>query len=464
MSRPSRQEFDSRVSRALADPAMQRIIAGEQDDIQAQLDLAREGIDWQALRRQVEEIRSHTVAHLDQYLDQFATNVEKHGGTVCFAATAEEACQYVLRLATQKDATSVVKAKSMLTEEIGLNEVLEAAGVKVVETDLGQFIVQLADERPFHILAPAIHKSLEQIRDLLSADSGEELPADANALTGFVSRRLREEFFSAAIGVSGCNFGVAATGSVVLVTNEGNGRLATTVPKTHVVVMGMDRLVPDFESLAPILNLLSWLGGGTRMTSYVTAISGPRRPADEDGPDELHVVIVDNGRSAILGSKYQKILNCIHCGACLDVCPVYRKIGGHAYGAVYSGPLGAVLAPLLEGLEQYPELPFASSLCGACTEVCPARIPLADYLLELRGDVVAAGLEPPAWRFGMRLFSRLTSHPRLWGAAESLGRLGRWAPGLLGPWTQSRDLPVVPRHNFRARWRRGERAPEPEGG
>ena len=241
MSRLSRQAFDSRVGCALADPATQRIIAGEQDDIQAQLDLARKGIDWQALRRQVEEIRSHTVAHLDQYLDQFATNVEEHGGTVCFAATAEEACEYVLGLARQKDAKSVVKVKSMLTEEIGLNEVLEAAGVKVVETDLGQYIVQLADERPFHILAPAIHKSLEHIRDLLSGDSGEELPADAGALTGFVSRRLREKFFSASIGVSGCNFGVAATGSVVLVTNEGNGRLTTTVPKTHVAVMGMDR-------------------------------------------------------------------------------------------------------------------------------------------------------------------------------------------------------------------------------
>ena len=176
------------------------------------------------------------------------------------------------------------------------------------------------------------------------------------------------------------------------------------------------------------------------------------------------MVIVDNGRSAILGSKYQKILNCIHCGACLDVCPVYRKIGGHAYGAIYSGPLGAVLTPLLEGLEQHPELPFASSLCGACTEVCPARIPLADYLLELRCDAVAAGLEPAAWRFGMRLFSRLTSRPRMWGAAESLASLGRWVPGLLGRWTQTRDLPVVPRHNFRARWRRGERAPDPEGG
>jgi L-lactate dehydrogenase complex protein LldF len=261
------------------------------------------------------------------------------------------------------------------------------------------------------------------------------------------------------------------------VTNEGNGRMTTTLPRTHIVVMGAERLVPDLESLEPILAVLPWMGGGTRMTSYVTAISGPRRAADEDGPEELHVVIVDNGRSSILGGKYQKILNCIRCGACLDVCPVYRKIGGHAYGAAYSGPIGAVLAPLLDGFDRHPELPYASSLCGACSEVCSARIPLADYLLELRADMVKLGSDSRSWELGFRGFSETAKRPGVWDAAERIAGVAsrplasggaiRRAPGLPGLWTRTRDLPAVAGVSFRRLWRRrpsDERGVEGTGG
>jgi L-lactate dehydrogenase complex protein LldF len=477
VSRTTRAAFDQQVDKALGDATLQEVIREGQDFMQVFHEQARRENDWPALLEQVEAVRSHTIEYLDYYVDQFATNVERNGGVVFFAATAEEAQAHVLALAEQKRARLIVKAKSLLTEEIGLNGALEAAGIEVVETDLGEVIIQLAHEKPFHIVAPAIHKSLDQIRVLLSAAAGEELPADPAALTAFARLYLREKFFAADIGISGCNFGVASTGSVVLVTNEGNGRMTTTLPKAHIVVMGVERLVPDFESLEPILAVLPWMGGGTRMTSYVTAISGPRRAPDEDGPEELQVVIVDNGRSSILGGKYQKILNCIRCGACLDVCPVYRKIGGHAYGAVYSGPIGAVLAPLLDGFERHPELPYASSLCGACSEVCSARIPLADYLLELRADMVKIESGSRAWQLGFRGFSETTVRPRVWDAAERVAGVAsrplasggaiRRAPGLPGLWTRTRDLPAVAAVSFRRLWRRRpshERGVEGTGG
>ena len=282
----------------------------------------------------------------------------------------------------------------------------------------------------------------------------------------FARQALREKFLAADMGISGCNFGVASTGTIVLVTNEGNGRMTTTLPRTHVVVMGMERLVPDLESLEPILTVLPWAGAGERITSYITAINGPRRDGDRDGPEELHVVIVDNGRSAILGSPYQKILHCIRCGACLDVCPVYRKIGGHAYDSVYPGPIGAVLSPLLDGRERHAELPFASSLCGACSEVCSARIPLADYLLQLRAEAVETGMGSKLWSAGLRGFAEVTRRPRVWSWAERAGELvlrpfarRGWVqkgPGPLGVWTRTREFPALARRSFRRTWQRRE--------
>lgn len=462
MTSDTRRAFERRVDRALGDTALQHVVRNGQDYVHELQERTREGLDWDGLLDRVEAVRTHTIAHLDHYVAEFAANVEKNGGVVYFAATAAEARDYVAQVALGKGVRLAVKTKSMVTEEIALNPALAVLGVEVVETDLGEFIIQLAGEKPFHIITPAIHKSIAQIRDLLSTVAGEELPPEAEALTRFARQTLRQKFLTAELGISGANFGVAATGSIALLTNEGNGRMTTTLPKTHVVVMGVERLVPDLESLEPLLAVLPLAATGARITSYVSIISGPRRADDGDGPEELHVVIVDNGRSTLLGSKYQSVLDCIRCGACLDVCPVYGKIGGHAYGAVYPGPIGAVLNPLLEGLDRHHELPLASSLCGACTEVCSARIPLADLLLELRRDGVEAGLEPVSWRVGMRGYARVAGSPRLWSAGASGGlraarlvaglKLERWLPGVLGAWTRVRDLPRLSRHTFRARW------------
>jgi L-lactate dehydrogenase complex protein LldF len=458
----SRRAFDARVSGALGDAALQRVLRDGQDYVQALAAPARARPEWDAALDEIARVRAETLAHLERYVAQFADNVERVGGHVFFAADAAEAREHVVGLARAGAVRRIVKSKSMVTEEIGLNPALEAAGAEVVETDLGEYIVQLSGERPFHILKPAIHLSVERIRALFSAVAGRDVGDDPPSLTRYARDVLRDKFLAADMGITGANFGVAASGSIVLVTNEGNGRMTTTLPRTHVVVMGVERLVPALPDLEAILAVLPRAGVGLRTTAYVTAITGPRRPGEADGPEELHVVIVDNGRSRLLGGRYEQVLSCIRCGACLDVCPVYRKIGGHAYDAVYSGPIGAVLSPLLEGLERHPDLPFASSLCGACSEVCSARIPLAEMIRELREDAVAQGLASPVWGAGLAAYAEVTRRPRLWRALERLALpLLRRAPldgarlrgrGPLGPWTRERDLPRGEGRSFRAAW------------
>lgn len=461
------------IERTLGDPVLQQTIRTRQDnrrDLQRQA--AAELPDWEAWKEAVAELRSHTLAHLDAYLEEFVDNLERRGGQAYFAADAAEACDYVVSLASAKGASLIVKSKSMLSEEIRLNAALEAAGVQAIETDLGEFIIQLAHERPFHILGPASHKTLEQICALFHELTPEHLPPEPQALAAFARRYLREKFLSAQIGITGCNFAVASEGAIVLVTNEGNGRLCSTLPPTHVVLMGIERLVPDLSGLEPLLTVLPRSANGLRATTYMQIISGPRRSDREDGPRELHVVIVDNGRSRILGSSYRPILRCIRCGACLDNCPVYRSIGGHAYGPVYSGPIGAVLTPLLEGLDLYGHLPSASTLCGACDDVCSARIPLTDLLLDLRRDVVAKRLSARGWELGMRGFAEITRHPNLWSGAVRLAHLAlrpwvragfiRRGLGPLHRWTAGRDFPAVPPRSFRALWRRGANTSERE--
>ena len=463
MSEATRQAFDERVARALGDAELRATIRLNQDYMQDRGVACREEIDWPAWRDAVAEVRRHTVAHLDAYLAQFMASVERRGGEVFCAADAAEARAYVVELARRKQARLIVKGKSMVSEEIELNPALQELGAEVVETDLGEFIIQQCGERPFHLVGPALHKSTAQICELFCSLAGEQLPEDPTELTRFARRRLRPKFLAADMGITGGNFGVADTGTVMLVTNEGNGRMTTTLPRTHVVVMGIERIVPDFASLEPILTLLPWAGGGERVTTYFTAITGPRREGDLDGPEELHVVLVDNGRSRLLGGGYQDVLHCIRCGACLDNCPVFRQIGGHAYNATYSGPIGAVLMPLLEGLPEHADLPFASSLCGACSEVCSAGIKLCEHLRSLRTEAHDCDDSARAWQAGLSGYAELTRHPRLFGLGERLARLGlrpwargevvRQAPGPLAAWTRSRDLRLPAPRSFRRLWR-----------
>ena len=420
---PAAAGFDAIVRTTVGDEVLQRWLADYQVVSEQWHDAALAELgDVEAWRDVVSAVREHTVAHLDRYLSQFADRVEAGGGHVFFAATASEAREYVVGVARRAGAQHIVKAKSMVTSEIDLNPALEALGAEVAETDLGEYIIQLSGEKPYHITGPALHKTLPQIRKLFSQEAGAELPEDPDSLAAFARSTLREKFLRADMGISGANFGIASTGTIVLVTNEGNGRMSTTLPRTHVVVMGMERLVPDWGSLEPVLTMLTRAGTGERATTYVSAITGPRREDDVDGPEELHVVIVDNGRSRLLGTRYQSVLHCIRCGYCADCCPVYRTMGGHAYESPYTGPIGAVLTPLLDGIEGREHLPFASTLCGACQAECPAKVPLADLLLQLRADVVEAHRSPASWRVGFKAFAAVSRRPRLWTVGLARGR------------------------------------------
>ena len=408
----------------------------------------------QELREAARRIRTRTVAELDRHLGTFADAVEARGGHVAFCRTAEEAREYVVDVCRRAGAQLAAKSKTMVGEEIGLNPALEAAGVRPVETDLGEYMIQLAGTHPAHIVAPAIELTRDDVARVLSEVDGVPVEPELPALMAAARRQLRAAFLSADVGITGANFGVAETGSICLVTNEGNGRLVTALPRVHIALMGMERVVPTTAELSVLLKLLARSGTGQALTVYTTLLTGPRRPGEEDGPEEFHVVVLDNGRSNVLRTRYREMLNCIRCGACLNVCPVYRKSSGGAYGPVYSGPMGAVLVPLLVGLERAPELPHASSLCGACTEACPVKIPLHEYLLELRRDLVGGGVASRAERLAFSLWSLAWSRPWAYRLSTSLARLGRPFGALAGPgraWARGRALPALARRRFRDR-------------
>jgi L-lactate dehydrogenase complex protein LldF len=340
----------------------------------------------------------------------------------------------------------------MASEEIGLNRALEAVGIRAVETDLGEYILQLAGGHPVHIVAPAIEKTSSDVAALFTKLEGRPVGTDLQDLLPVARAHLREVFLTADVGVTGVNFAVAETGSICLVTNEGNGRFVSALPRVHVALMGMERLVPTTADLAVMLKLLGRSGTGQRLTTYSTVLTGPRREGEEDGPDELHVVVLDNGRSNLRRGRYREMLACIRCGACLNVCPVYRKTGGAAYGPVYSGPMGAVLAPLLVGLENAPSLPHASSLCGACTEACPVKIPLHELLLDLRRDLVEQRVAPWWERLAFTLWSYAWSSPAGYRITTALARLGQPLGGVAGPgreWTRGRRLPRLAARRYR---------------
>src|SRR5947209_4732285 len=319
--------------------------------------------DSEKLRDHAKRIKEHTLANLDKYLEQLEASVQRNGGQVHWASTAEEARQTVLQIAKQSNCKQAVKSKSMTSEEIHLNAALEASGIEVTETDFGEFIIQLAGERPSHLVAPAVHHTRESIARILSKEVGKRLPDDPQLLAQTGRRLLREKFRAADLGITGANFAVAETGTIVLVTNEGNGRLTTTCPRVHVALMGMEKVLPRLADLPVFLKLLARAATGQPLSVYTTLITGPRRAGERDGPEEFHLVLLDNGRSRILATPFRESLQCIRCGACLNACPVYRRIGGHAYGGVYSGPIGSVLTPLYDSVRDNPDLPHASSLC-----------------------------------------------------------------------------------------------------
>jgi L-lactate dehydrogenase complex protein LldF len=412
--------------------------------------------DLEELRERARVIRTETMAELDRHLAAFVAAVEERGGHVHRCATAEEARSTIVEICRAAGARLAVKSKSMASEEIGLNEGLEAADVEPVETDLGEYILQLAGEHPVHIIAPAIEKTAADVAELFSRAEGAPVTAELETLTRTARLRLREAFGRADVGITGVNFGVAETGSICLVENEGNARLTSSLPRVHVALMGMERVVPKLADLAVLLRLLARSGTGQKLTVYTTLLTGPRREGEADGPEELHVVLLDNGRSGLLGGRYREMLNCIRCGACLNVCPVYRKSGGAAYGPVYSGPMGAVLVPLLAGLERAPALPHASSLCGACTAACPVKIPLHELLLELRRDLVEERVASRRERLAFALWSLAWSRAWTYRLTTALARLGEPLAGRLGPgraWTAGRGLPPFARPRYRGRRR-----------
>ncbi|MBM3944706.1 MAG: iron-sulfur cluster-binding protein, partial [SAR202 cluster bacterium] len=416
------------------------------------------------------DIKNHTVENLDYYLELIEENVTRAGGKVFFADDAAAANKYVVDLAKARGVKTVIKSKSMVSEEMGLNHHFENAGIESVETDLGEYIIQLAGETPFHIVAPAIHKSRQDVSELFHEKLGAARSEDITELGREARRQLRQKFIQADMGITGANFIVAETGTVVLVTNEGNGRMSTSMPKLHVAITGMEKVVPSMDDLGTFLRLLIRSGTGQRLTSYVTAVTGPRRAGEVAGPEEFHLVIVDNGRSKLLANpELRESLNCIRCGACLNACPVYRKVGGHAYGWVYPGPIGAIVSPVLTGIGDAKNLPYASSLCGACREACPVRINIPRMLLVLRRELTEGATYPTEKRAAMseriafRLWRIGFQNPALLRLGAAFAKVAqmpfvrngriRSAPFMSG-WTRYRTLPALPGTSFRDRWKR----------
>lgn len=422
--------------------------------------------DYQELRTQANRIKAHAIDNLDWFLEEFERNVQAHGGKVVWCESGTEVADFILKLAKERGARLVVKSKSMTTEEIDLNERVGHHGLEAVETDLGEYILQLAEQRPYHIVAPALHMTRYEVADVFTSRLGVEREIIPENQTMIARRVLREKFLAADIGITGANFLVADSGAVVLVENEGNARLSSSAPKIHIAIAGIEKVIPRAQDLAVFLKLLGRSATGQALTSYTSFLSGPRRRGEADGPEEFYVVLLDNGRTKLLTNpERRQSLFCIRCGACLNHCPVYRKIGGHNYPWVYSGPIGAIITPQFHGVERDPWLPFASSLCGACGEVCPVKIDIPKLLLDLRADVVKAkpgGAEKLTFRMWAAVMTRPALYRRVVQLASVTGsKEKRWmtqASGMLsvGPvkaWLAERDLPLPAPKSFRQLWR-----------
>lgn len=456
----SQDGFQKRLDENMADQFMRSAVADAQTRMFSGRAKAAEQLGhWDEWREIGKTIRNHVLENLDYYLQQLSDSVQKNGGHVFFAKTAADAQEYIKSVVSSENAKHIVKSKSMVSEEISLNQTLEKLGCDVFETDLGEYILQVANDAPSHIVVPALHKNRHQIRELFAEKLGYQGSDNPAEMTRFVRQVIRPKFLNADIGITGCNFAVAESGTIALVTNEGNARFSTTIPKTHIAVMGMERLVPTFKELDIMLSLLCRSAVGQPLTSYITVLTGPREATQLDGPENFHLVVIDNGRSDILGSEFQPILRCIRCAACINTCPAYRHIGGHSYGSIYPGPIGAVLSPLLGGYKDFQELPYACSLCKGCNAVCPVEIPLADLLLKHREKIADKKLSKAGERMTVGFFNYINARPALWKMGVKMGAKmapkvihnGKTSLALSGikTWERARDLPQPAGESFR---------------
>ncbi|MDF1722417.1 MAG: LutB/LldF family L-lactate oxidation iron-sulfur protein [Minwuia sp.] len=465
--------FKTAAKGAIADVNLQQALGNLETGFVAARARAAAGLDeFEAMRDAAVELKNHILANLDYYLARFEERVVAQGGTVHFCATAEEARQTILDLCRANGAKTVTKGKSMVAEEIALNPFLEANGIDPIETDLGEYIIQLAEEPPSHIIGPAVHKTKDQVSDLFHEHHGKygktERLTEPEDLVNEAREILRQKYFDADVGITGANFLIAETGSTIIVTNEGNGDLTQMLTPAHVVISSIDKVVPTLEDVSTILRVLARSATGQEMSAYTTLSTGPKRDGDLDGPGEFHVVLLDNGRSDLLGTNKQDMLRCIRCGACMNHCPVYLAVGGHTYGWVYPGPIGAALDPHFLGIEEAHHLPGASTFCGRCQEVCPMRIPLPEIMRHWREEAFEKKVGATPERLGIRAWAFFARRPRLYRLATRLamrvlGRAGSVRGGrfeslpLASGWTRGRDMPAPEGRTFIDRWTAGER-------
>ena len=479
MLHPTSNAFAEKSTEAMADTELQEALGILRTHSIPNRNKAAAALpEFEALRDGARDLKNHILGRLDQYLLQFEEQVQKSGGHVHWCADAETARRLVLDLCRKADAKTVTKGKTMVGEEIGINDFLEANGIEPVETDLGEYIIQLRHETPSHIIGPALHVTKRQVEETFrkahtDLEAGRNLD-EASSLMAEARAKLRSRFLAADVGITGANFLIAETGSTVIVTNEGNGDLTQTLPKMHIVLASIEKVVPTIEDAMTLLRVLPRSATGQELSVYTTFSTGPRRATDLDGPREFHVVLLDNGRSAYLGGPMQDMLRCIRCGACMDHCPVYHSVGGHAYGWVYPGPIGAILTPALIGVQNAEPLPHASSLCGRCEAVCPVRIPIPKLLRHWREEEFSRHMTPAVQRFGLGLWAWVAKRPALYRLATRWAmramRLGAGNRGrfkslpLAGGWTRHRDFPAPQGKTFHDQWRQGRPTGRTGGG
>jgi L-lactate dehydrogenase complex protein LldF len=461
-------QFKKQVTIKLADVRLQDALSRLQSRfVGGRAAVISEIHDLQETRTAAAAIRDRVLNNLEHWLLHFETQATARGAIVHWAETGDDVNRIVAEIAALHNVKTAAKSKSMVSEECGLNDALEQAGVAVMETDLGEYILQLAHEAPSHIVAPVVHKNKEEIADLFAEKHNKPRKTDIAELCREAREVLRPAFLNADMGISGANFLIAETGSALIVTNEGNGRLVTTLPRVHVAITGIEKVVPTLEDVTTLLRLLPRSATGQSITNYVSVLTGNKKAEDHDGPEHFHIILLDNGRSSLIGGEMQEMLRCIRCGACMNHCPVYQNIGGHAYGWVYPGPMGSILTPLLGGIENSPDLPNASTLCGACAVVCPVKIPLPDLLRKLREKQMQLGMKSRQETLMLKAWAWLALHPNIYALATRIGvrvmklmggkeKLIHTLPGA-GGWTDGRDFPAPSGKTFRELYQQGKR-------